>query len=215
MTDAARIELQLGVEADWLKIFDPREGTLRLSMTEPPPVGEALRIDLVVGLGGPKVILRAEVVDHQGDGDGTLVIAALGPAEREKLNYVNGFVRGGMLNLRERRRLPVRLRVTYGGTAGPVDTVCRDISDRGIFLVGERPLPEGTTLHMFVHVPGQTQPLSLVGAVSHTVVPADEDVPGMGVTFTLEAPAAEALRRALDELEARLADGSLPQALLG
>ena len=34
---------------------------------------------------------------------------ALGGTEREKINYLNGFVRGGLLNLREKRRLPIRL----------------------------------------------------------------------------------------------------------
>ncbi|MEZ4364812.1 MAG: PilZ domain-containing protein [Kofleriaceae bacterium] len=219
MTDLARIDLRLATEADWLKVFDPREATLRLVVAEPPAVGDALRIDVVVGVGGPLVVLRGEIVDHQAaepdDGDATLVIVALGQSEREKINYVNGFVRGGMLNLRERRRLPVRLKVTYGGTAGPVDSVCRDISDDGIFIVAERPLPEATKLHMFVHLPSAAQPLQLAGTVSHTVVPADDDVPGMGITFTLDAPGAAALRAALDQLEAQLADGSLPPTSLG
>jgi hypothetical protein len=30
-----------------------------------------------------------------------VALVGLGPAEREKVNYLNGFVRGGLLNLRE------------------------------------------------------------------------------------------------------------------
>ncbi len=215
MTDSARTDLKLPSEADWLKVFNPREGTLRLELTSVVDVGDTVRVDLQVGEGGPLVVLRGEVVVAAG----TDVTVALGPAEREKINYLNGFVRGGMLNLRQKRRLPVRLPVTYGGIGGPVDTVCRDIGDDGIFIVTERPLPETTKLHMFVRLPGllpdQAEPLQLSGVVGHTVVPADGDMPGMGVTFVLDDAGQAVLTTVLDALEAALASGALPASLLG
>lgn len=211
MTDSARTDLKLPSEADWLKVWSPREGTLRLELATVVDVGDTVRVDLQVGDGGPVVVLRGEVVIAAG----TAVTVALGPAEREKINYLNGFVRGGLLNLRQKRRLPVRLPVTFGGIGGPVDTVCRDIGDDGIFIVTERPLPETTKLHMFVRLPGQTEPLQLTGTVGHTVVPADGDVPGMGVTFVLDAAGQATLSTVLDALEAALASGTLPASLLG
>src|SRR5262249_55734339 len=139
---------------------------------------------------------------------------AVSPADREKINYVNGFVRGGLLNLRERRRLPVRLEVTYGGIEGPCKTVTRDLNEEGVFILTESPLPEESEVHLFLGVPGHAQPLSLTGVVSHTVVPDDEDTPGMGILFKLDDGQRAALTKAVDELERAFMSGTLPEALL-
>ena len=217
MSDSARTDLQLASHADWLKVFDPREGTVRVKLPAVAELGATVRIDLTVGDGGPVVVLRGEVVGVQeaGDESGITAVVALGPTEREKINYLNGFVRGGMLNLRERRRVPVRLKITYGGVGGPVETTCRDISDDGIFVISDEPLPEQTKLHMFVHLPGQTAPMSVAGVVSHTVVADDGDVPGMGVTFVLDPSEQGRLSVSLDELEVALGNGTLSPDLVG
>jgi uncharacterized protein (TIGR02266 family) len=225
VTDSARIELRLPSEADWLKVFNPREGTLRVELLAAVELGDTVRVDLVVGGTGPAtggeapmVVLRGEVISVAPAAEAfapAAVTLALAASEREKINYLNGFVRGGLLNLRQRRRLPVRVPVTYGGIGGAVDTVSRDLGDDGIFVVTTEPLPEGTKLHMFLRVPGLAQPLPVSGVVGHTVVPADGDVPGMGVTFVLDDDSQAALAAVLDALERGLRDGTLPASMLG
>jgi len=206
-----RIDLRLTSQADWIKVFDPRDGTVFVPMAKPAPVGEQVRIDLVVGDSGPSVILRGQVVSQREESP-TGVMVALAPTEREKINYVNGFVRGGLLNLREKRRLPIRLDVTYGGTTGPCVTFSKDINEEGIFVLTDQPLPETSQVHLIVTVPGHPEPLSLTGVVSHTVVPEDEDVPGMGIVFKLDDPTKAKLAELVDELETMLKAGKLPNS---
>jgi Tfp pilus assembly protein PilZ len=203
---AVRLELRLSSHSEWIKIFDPRDWTVFVPSGEAVDNGASLRIDLDVG--GWLVTLRGTVVGAREDPSG--VIVALGAAEREKINYLNGFVRGGLLNLREKRRLPIKLQVTYGAVEGPANTFTKDINEEGVFLFTDKPLPETSQVHMLVTVPGKTQPLSLVGKVSHTILAADDEPPGMGIVFDLDEAQRDALLDVIKELEAALLAGNLP-----
>jgi Tfp pilus assembly protein PilZ len=203
---AVRLELKLGSHSEWIKIFDPRDWTVFVPTDEPIDNGASLRIDLDVG--GWLVTLRGTVVGTREDPNGVTV--ALGAAEREKINYLNGFVRGGLLNLREKRRLPIRLSVTYGAVEGPANTFTKDINEEGLFLFTDKPLPETSQVHMLVSVPGKPNPLSLVGKVSHTILAADEEPPGMGIVFDLDDAQRDALLAVIKELEDALIKGGLP-----
>ena len=203
---AVRLELRLDSPSEWIKVFDPRDWTLFVPADEPVTHGTQLRIDLDVG--GWLVTLRGTVVGSRQDPNG--VVVALGGSERDKINYLYGYVRGGLLNLREKRRLPIRLAVTYGAVEGPANTFTKDINEEGVFLFTDKPLPETSQVHMLITVPEQAQPLSLMGKVSHTVVQDDEETPGMGVVFDLEDGQREALMAIIDELEEQLKTGKLP-----
>jgi Tfp pilus assembly protein PilZ len=203
---AVRLELRLTSQSEWIKIFDPRDWTVFVPTDEDVPNGALLRIDLDVG--GWAVTLRGTVVDMREDPDG--VVVALGGSERDKINYLNGFVRGGLLNLREKRRLPIKLQVTYGAIEGPANTFTKDINEEGVFLFTDKPLPETSQVHMLVAVPGKPQPLSLMGKVSHTIVPQDEEPPGMGIVFDLDDAQRADLAAIVKELEEQLLQGQLP-----
>ena len=208
--------LRLADKSEWIKVFDPRECTVFVSSESSPSVGTAVRIDLCIGDAGPRILLRGTVMSrHQGRKGGFPAgcTVALGPREREKINYLNGFVRGGLLDLRERRRLPVRLPVTFGGLGGPYETFTRDINEEGVFVVAEEPLPESSRIHLLLTLPNREEPLSLNGDVSHTVLPEDEDVPGMGILFCKE-DRGDALTAIIDELEKAFLSGSLPEEVL-
>lgn len=200
-----RIDLQLPDKSDWVKIFDPRDSTIFVAHDEPPAVGDPIRVDLIVGTSGPRVILRGKVIARRMKGDASLprgASIALGPDEREKINYLNGFVRGGLLDLREIRRLPLRFQVTYGGIGGPCKSHTRDINEEGVFVVTEDPLPEGSEVHLLITLPVRPAPISLSGVVSHTVVVEDEDVPGMGIRFRYQGQAQrDEVTGLIDELE--------------
>jgi hypothetical protein len=205
-----RLELRLSNHSEWIKIFDPRDWTVFVPTDETLENGTSLRIDLDVG--GWTVTLRGTVVGTRGDPAGLVI--ALAATEREKINYLNGFVRGGLLNLREKRRLPIKLQVTYGAVEGPANTWTKDINEEGLFLFTDKPLPETSQVHMLVSVPGKPQPLSLVGKVSHTILADDDEPPGMGIVFDLDGAQREQLHAVIKELEQALETGKLPAGLL-
>jgi hypothetical protein len=205
-----RLELRLNTQSEWIKIFDPRDWTVFVPSDENIANGSQLRIDLDVG--GWTVTLRGTVVGTREDPAGLVV--ALGATEREKINYLNGFVRGGLLNLREKRRLPIKLQVTYGAIEGPADTFTKDINEEGVFLFTDRPLPETSQVHMLVTVPGKQQPLSLVGKVSHTILSHDDEPPGMGIVFDLDDAERDQLLKVMEELAQQLDAGKLPSGTL-
>ena len=218
MTPLVRFNLQLEEKADWIKVFDSRDCTIFVTTNSPPEIGGEARVDLTVGNSGPKVILRGRVISRRMQGDATLpkgCAIALGPDEREKINYLNGFVRGGLLDLRERRRLPIRLDVTYGGLDGtPVESHSRDVNEEGVFILARDPLPEESSISLHISFPNLSQPFALSGTVSHTVVVEDEDVPGMGVRFEFKGVEAARFRKAVDDLEAAFVAGRLPEKYL-
>jgi Tfp pilus assembly protein PilZ len=100
--------------------------------------------------------------------------------------------------------------VTYGAVEGPANTFTKDINEEGLFLFTDKPLPETSQIHMLVSVPGKPNPLSLVGKVSHTILAADEEPPGMGIVFDLDDAQREALLAVIKELEDALMKGGLP-----
>ena len=213
-----RLDLRLGDRHEWVKVFDPRGASIFVATAAPPAVGAEVRIDLTIEDGGPRVILRGTVlwIREVADGaDPAGCAVGLSVDDREKVNFLNGFVRGGLLNRRERRRLPLRLPVTYGGIDGPVQTWTRDLNEEGMFILSEAPLPEQTILHFVVAVPGREQPLELKGTVSHTVIVEDDDVPGMGVRYVIDGPerAAE-LTAIVDALEQDFLTGALPDDVI-
>jgi Tfp pilus assembly protein PilZ len=207
---AVRLELHLSNQSEWIKIFDPRDWTIFVPSSESAEIGSNMRIDLDVG--GWLVTLRGTVLARKDDPSGYVV--ALGGTEREKINYLNGFVRGGLLNLRGKRRLPIKLSVTYGAIEGPANTFTKDINEEGLFLFTDKPLPETSQVHMLITVPGKAQPLSVVGKVSHTIVAQDDEPPGMGIVFELDDSQREALTHVIEELEEQLKNGKLPTTTL-
>jgi uncharacterized protein (TIGR02266 family) len=204
---AVRLELRLTNQAEWIKIFDPRDWTVFVPTDKKVENGSPVRIDLDVG--GWLVTLRGAVVGQR-EGAAAGAVVALGGTERDKINYLNGFVRGGLLNLREKRRLPIRLAVTYGAVEGPATTFTKDINEEGLFLFTDKPLPETSQLHMLVTVPGRAQPLSLMGKVTHTIIPENDEPPGMGIVFECDDAQREELGTIVKELESQLMAGRLP-----
>lgn len=212
-----RLALRLADRHDWVKVFDPRGGGIFVPAQNPPAVGEDVRIDLTVEDGGPRVILTGTVLwrreeDSPKEPAGCSV--GLVPADKEKVNFLNGYVRGGLLNRRERRRLPLRLPLTFGGLAGPVETFTRDVNEEGLFILSDSPLPEGTLVHFVLSVPGRVEPLELKGKVTHTVVVDDDDVPGMGVRYEINEGQARELTVLVDRLEAEFLEGKLPDEVI-
>lgn len=205
-----RLELRLQSQSEWIKIFDPRDWTVFVQTDDVLDHGTQLRIDLDVG--GWAVALRGTVVGSREEPSG-MIVALLG-TERDKINYLNGYVRGGLLNLRRKNRLPIRLAVTYGAIEGPAKTFTKDINEEGLFLYTDKPLPETSQIHMLVAVPGKPQPLSLLGKVSHTILAEDDEPPGMGVVFELDDGQRAQLVAVIRELEDMMENNALPDPVI-
>jgi len=205
LVGSSRLALRLANQSEWIKIFDPRDWTIFVATTEPQDNGASLRIELDVG--GWLVTLKGTIVGKRDEPKG--VVVALSGNERDKINYLNGFVRGGLINLRGTRRLPVRLAVTYGAVEGPAKTFTKDINEEGVFLITDKPLPETSQIHMLITVPNKAQPLSLMGKVTHTVSPGDDDPTGMGIVFEMDTAQREQLAEVVKELEEQLRKGML------
>jgi uncharacterized protein (TIGR02266 family) len=174
-------------------------------------------VDLTVEDGGPAVILHGTVLWRREEAtakDPAGCSVGLAAGEREKVNFLNGYVRGGLLNRREKRRLPLRLPVTFGGLGGPVESSTRDLNEEGIFILTEAPLPEGTLVHFVLQIPGRDQPLELKGNVTHTVVVDDEDVPGMGICYVADEPVQKELVVIVDRLEKEFMAGTLSDEII-
>jgi len=83
-----------------------------------------------------------------------------------------------------------------------------------VFLFTDKPLPETSQIHMLVTLPGRTQPLSLVGKVTHTILAQDDEPPGMGVVFELDDGQRTELIAIMRELEEQLHTGRLPTSTI-
>lgn len=200
--------LSLASASDWIKVFDPRCWTVFVASDQIAQIDQPVRLDVQVGEWA--VTLRGLAVAMRSDPDG--IVVALGPDERDKINHLNGFVRGGLLNLRTRRRLMVRLPVTYGAVEGPAKTFTKDLNEEGAFLFTDNPLPETSQLHMLITVPGRGEPLSVRGSVSHVILPDDEMPAGMGVLFQLDEAQRAVMAAVVTELEAAFEAGTLPES---
>ncbi len=214
----SRLELPLSSKADWVKVFDPRGSVLFVATPNPPAVGTEARVDLSVSAVGPRVILLGTVLWRRTEGDTRAPRGcgvALAVSETEKINFLNGYVRGGLLDRRERRRLPLRLPVTYGAIAGPAQTVTRDINEEGMFILTRSPLPEDSLVYVVLSVPGHDLPIELKGVVSHTVLLEDRDVPGMGIRYVFDdGGQAESLAMIIDMLERDFFASRLPESVI-
>jgi uncharacterized protein (TIGR02266 family) len=202
--------LTLQERGDWPKVFDVRGPAVFVPTTEALAVGAEARVDLHIVEGGPRVILKGVVAAQRPAADGLPAgcTITLLPSEREKVNFINGYVRGGLLNRRERRRLPLRLPVTFGGINGPVQTFTRDINEEGLFILTEKPLPPDTLVHFLLSLPAR-EAITLKGTVTYSVLVEDEDIPGMGVRFSLDEPQSSLMKTITDELEAAFFAGTL------
>ena len=100
--------------------------------SDPPTVGERVTVE-VVFQGGPRVLLHGVVLWRRTTGDARARPGAgvgIDGAEQAKLRYLLGYVRGGLIDVRERRRLPVRLRVAYTGAEGRAASTSRATSTK-------------------------------------------------------------------------------------
>jgi Tfp pilus assembly protein PilZ len=212
-----RLKLHLVDRADFHKYHDgPAGAGLFVPGNEPPNVGERVTVE-VVFQGGPRVLLHGSVMWRRTSGDArarTGTGVGLDASEAAKLRYLNGYVRGGLIDVREKRRLPVRLRVAYTGAKGRRVNFTRDLNEEGAFVRTAELLELGATTLLLVSPPGgEYRPLEVQATVTRRHGEGSDR--GVGVRFDFrDEPdrvrwAAFVTRLESDYLEGRLSDDVL------
>jgi uncharacterized protein (TIGR02266 family) len=213
-----RLRLRIPNTEDWQRFFDPTipGGGVFCPTNEPPEVGSMVRVEITF-VSGPRFFVRGTVMWRRPQLNDPRARAGVGikvdPVERSKISYVNAWARGGILDKREQRRLPVRLRVTYTARSGRRINFTRDLSEEGIFVRSQELLDIDTRVKLLVVPPGDYKPLDLVGSVTR-----HEDEPGeRGMGIRLHFVTDEARDRYIafvQKLEQEYLSGQLPDEVV-
>jgi Tfp pilus assembly protein PilZ len=211
----SRLKLHLVERSDFQKYQDP-SGGLFVPGTDTPSVGTAVTVE-VVFQGGPRVLIHGLVSWRRATGDARTrpgVGVAVDAAERPKLLYIIGYVRGGLLDVREKRRLPVRLRVAYTGPRGRRVNFTRDINEEGAFVRAAEMLDIGQKTLLLISPPGgDYKPIEVNGVVARQQT--DGADRGVGVRFEFGSPEEKDRFGAfVHKLESDYLDGRLPDEAL-
>jgi Tfp pilus assembly protein PilZ len=210
-----RLKLHLVERSDFHKYYEVASGMF-VPGGDPPNVGERVTVE-VMFQGGPRVLLHGVVLWRRTTGDARARPGAgigLDGAEQAKLRYLLGYVRGGLIDVRERRRLPVRLRVAYSGQKGRRVNFTRDLNEEGAFVRTAEMLELGASTMLLISPPGgDYRPVEVAATVTRQhALGADR---GVGVRFDFRDEQERARWSAFvhklesDYLEGRLADDVL------
>jgi|GEM_PF-922438 serine/threonine protein kinase len=214
-----RLRLRLAVPTDWYDVFDANVagGGLFVATSDPPEVGASVFLEIVFAA-GPRVFLRGVVTWRRLQSGDSRAKKGVGiqahPNERNKLAYLNNWVKGGVGEQRGLRRLPVKLRVTYKAPTGHRVNFTRDLNEEGLFIYCQELLPLGTSVEIFLTAQADDDsPLSLSGRVTRLVE--DREQRGMGIQLRFPIEAWQ--RRYGDfvsDLEGRYLRGELPDDII-
>jgi Tfp pilus assembly protein PilZ len=205
------LKLRLVQREDWSRYFDPAaDGTIFCPTPEPPAVGTAIRLE-VMFQGGPHMMLRCLVIWRRPSSNPQVRPGAglrVTPADRGVLEYIDNHAHGAV-DRRARRRLPLRLRVSYTSHGVRRVNFSHDLSEEGLFVGSSEPLAVGEETHLFILPPGGNfRPVEVFGKVVRvTTTP----MRGMGVHFSFtEAVDRERFAAFIARLEAQWIAGELP-----
>jgi Tfp pilus assembly protein PilZ len=213
-----RLHLRVPSIDDWQRFFDPNiaGGGVFCPASDPPEVGTEVRIEITF-VSGPRFFVKGVVMWRRPRLSDPRARAGVGvkvdPSERNKISYVNAWVRGGVIDKRGQRRLPLRLRVTYTARQGRRINFTRDLSEDGIFVRSQELLEVGTAIKLLVVPPGEFRPFELGGIVSR-----HEDGPGergMGIRLQFSsAQARDSYAHLVQRLEQQYLAGQLPDEVV-
>jgi uncharacterized protein (TIGR02266 family) len=130
------------------------------------------------------------------------------------MSFLAGYVDGGLVDARRKRRLPVRLKVAYSGPRGRRVNFTRDLHEEGAFVRAAEPLDVGAHTQLLISPPGgEYRPIEGRGVVARSVVDGSER--GMGVRFEFgDDSERQRVAAFVSKLEGDLLDGHLPDDVL-
>ncbi|HEY2742965.1 MAG TPA: PilZ domain-containing protein [Polyangia bacterium] len=210
-----RLKLHLVDRTDFHKYYEAASGMF-IPGSEPPNVGERVTVE-VVFQGGPRVLLHGVVLWRRTAGDARARPGSgvgIDGAEQAKIRYLLGYVRGGLIDVRERRRLPVRLRVAYTGQKGRRVNFTRDLNEEGAFVRTAEMLDLGAATTLVISPPGgDYRPVEVAATVTRQHSEGNDR--GVGVRFDFKDDlertrwAAFVQKLESDYLDGRLSDDVL------
>jgi uncharacterized protein (TIGR02266 family) len=213
----SRLKLHLLARGDFAKYHTagPSGSELFVPASEGCPVGTPVTVE-VAFQAGPRVLLDGAVRWRRAAGDAR-TRAGLGvgvlPSEQAKLDYLLGYVRGGLIDMREKPRLPIRLRVTYSSLRGRRVSFTRDLSCEGMFVYASELPALGEALTLYISPPGgEFRPIEAHGVVTRHNPEAER---GVAVRFESQSEAErQRLAAFVKKLEDDYLDGALPDEAL-
>jgi hypothetical protein len=211
-----RLKLNLVERADFNKYHNGTGTSLFVPGPDPPMVGDHLVVE-VIFQNGPRVLLHGAVLWRRATGDARVRPGAgvgIDGRERAKVSYLLGYVRGGMIDVREKRRLPVRLRVAYSASKGRRINFTRDLNEEGAFVRAAELLDLGTATHLMISPPGREyKPIEVNAKVTRRH---EEGIDrGLGVRFVFDDSEERSRWSAfVSKLETDYLDGRLPDDVL-
>jgi Tfp pilus assembly protein PilZ len=213
-----RLKLHLVDRTDLAKYIDPTADGIGGFFVPGAPsvgVGEKVTLEIVIQ-GGPRVLLVGGVAWRRATGDARTrpgVGVAIDGTEQSKVDYLLGYVRGGMVDAREKRRLPIRLRVAYEGARARRINFTRDLNEEGAFVRCSELLEVGARTTLMISPPGAYKPLTVRALVTRRHEAGPDR--GVGVQFEFEDGDERARMVAfVDKLEQDYLDGKLPDEAL-
>jgi Tfp pilus assembly protein PilZ len=211
-----RLKLRVVAKEDWAKYYDAAGGTVFCPSATPPSVGQSLQLE-VLFQGGPRLLVRGVVLWRRPAGDARAragVGLGIHPVDRDKLEFINHFVRDQMGDQRRRRRLPLRLRATYTARTGRRINFTRDIHEEGVFVRSSELLTSGDDIKLLLVPPGGNfKPIEVRGRVVRLV----EEQPhrGMGINLVFKDPEEQrGFAEFVKRLEEEYLAGTLPDEAL-
>jgi Tfp pilus assembly protein PilZ len=206
-----RLKVHLVERADFQRYQDPSLGMIGLFVPSiESSVGDRVIVE-VIFQNGPRVLLHGIVKWRRAAGDARARVGIgveFAASETAKLNYLHGYVRGGLLDVRERRRLPIRLKVAYTGAKGRRLNFTRDLNEEAAFVRTAEQLPMSSVVPLLIYPPGgDFRPLEVAGEVARQ---SDGNDRGVGVLFKFTDDAArEHWHRFIERLESDYLEGKL------
>lgn len=212
-----RLKVHLVERADFQRYTDAALGTggIFVPGASEHSVGARVLVEISFQQ-GPRVLVHGTVMWRRNAGDAR-ARAGIGieplPSEQAKLNYLHGYVRGGLLDVRERRRLPLRLKVAYSTPRGRRLNFTRDINEEGAFVRTAEQLPVSQLVPLHVYPPGgDFRPIEVTGEVARAVNGNDR---GVGVVFRfVDEPARDLWQKFIERLESDYLSGKLDDEAL-
>lgn len=213
---SGRLKINLVDRSDFERYRDAGlgQGGLFVPSTE-PAIGERVVVE-VIFQNGPRILLLGVVKWRRSAGDARTragVGVEFSASESAKVSYLQGYVRGGLLDVREKRRLPIRLKVAYAAPRGRRLNFTRDLNEESAFVRTAEQLPIGTAVPLMVYPPGgDFRPIEVSGEVARQSDGSDR---GVGLLFRFPDDAArEAWNRFIARLESEYFAGKLDDEAL-
>ena len=206
-----RLKLNLVERSDFQRYQDASLGAAGLFVPNiEPGVGDRVVVE-VIFQGGPRILLHGSVKWRRATGDARAragVGVEFASSESAKMNYLLGYVRGGLLDVRERRRLPIRLKVAYTAPRGRRLNFTRDLNEEGAFVRTAEQLPVSSLVPLLIYPPGgDFRPIEVSGEVARQAEGTDR---GVGVVFKFpDEPMREQWGRFIARLESEYLEGKL------